>query len=293
MVTRAITPPKRRKPTRQVAAPKKRAQTGLGHLPKQVRSALADFQRRVLELFPNDVLQIALFGSYARGDARPDSDVDVMVVVNWKDPKGGDEFYSPGRSDPRYARLMDLALDTSIEYSVNLSVHPITERDFNSDNPLAGEAKHAGRVLWRRKGWKMADEEEKHPANLHDPKTWMAMAEDKLDGARKNLLIERYNETVSIAYYAMFYAARAALLTKSVYLIKHTAAQAKFSELFVATGVVEPKFAAYLGKGQEDRERGDYEPYNPFSRTEAEEFLNKAEAFVAKVKELIESQKQE
>ncbi|MEK7310495.1 MAG: HEPN domain-containing protein, partial [Chloroflexota bacterium] len=61
----------------------------------------------------------------------------------------------------------------------------------------------------------------------------------------------------------------------------------------VATGVVEPKFAAYLGKGQEDRERGDYEPYNPFSRTEAEEFLNKAEAFVAKVKELIESQKQE
>ena len=37
-------------------------------LPKNVQAALAGFQRRVLELFPNDVRQIILFGSYARGD---------------------------------------------------------------------------------------------------------------------------------------------------------------------------------------------------------------------------------
>lgn len=39
---------------------------------------IAQMVRRIVEQF--DPLQIILFGSRARGDARPDSDVDLLVV---------------------------------------------------------------------------------------------------------------------------------------------------------------------------------------------------------------------
>ena len=39
---------------------------------------IAEMTRRIVEKF--DPLQVILFGSRARGDARPDSDVDLLVV---------------------------------------------------------------------------------------------------------------------------------------------------------------------------------------------------------------------
>jgi uncharacterized protein len=39
---------------------------------------IAEMTRRIVERF--DPLQVILFGSRARGDARPDSDVDLLVV---------------------------------------------------------------------------------------------------------------------------------------------------------------------------------------------------------------------
>jgi predicted nucleotidyltransferase len=150
MVTHAITPPKRRKPANRAAAPKKRARTDKGRLPKQVSAALADFQRRVLELFPDDILQIILYGSYARGDAGPGSDVDVMVVVNWADPKGENAYYLPGASDPRWGQVVDAATDATIECGPLLSIFPISRPLFNTDLPIARAAQEEGIVLWQK-----------------------------------------------------------------------------------------------------------------------------------------------
>ena len=65
----------------QVTRPRSKKRTA-PRLPRKVKTALADFQRRLLNLFPDDILAIILYGSYARGQAAPDSDVDVLVVVN-------------------------------------------------------------------------------------------------------------------------------------------------------------------------------------------------------------------
>ncbi len=83
----------------QAAPPKSKRKTA-PRPPRKVKSALADFQRRALELFPDDILAIILYGSYARGEATPDSDVDVMVVGKWTDPRQADLHYSPGLGDP-------------------------------------------------------------------------------------------------------------------------------------------------------------------------------------------------
>ena len=36
-------------------------------------------------LWPSHVRQIILYGSYARGDFRPDSDVDIMILLDMSD----------------------------------------------------------------------------------------------------------------------------------------------------------------------------------------------------------------
>jgi predicted nucleotidyltransferase len=44
-----------------------------------VRATIAEMARRIVAAFQPD--KIILFGSYARGDAGPDSDVDLLVVM--------------------------------------------------------------------------------------------------------------------------------------------------------------------------------------------------------------------
>ena len=50
------------------------------------RRAIEDMARRIAERF--DPERIILFGSYARGDARENSDVDLLVVTRLPGPLG-------------------------------------------------------------------------------------------------------------------------------------------------------------------------------------------------------------
>jgi predicted nucleotidyltransferase len=70
--------------------------------------ALRAFVNQLQELFSQQVLQLALFGSKARGESGPDSDVDVLVIVDRED-----------RSLRR--EIIDIASDLSLEYDVLLS----------------------------------------------------------------------------------------------------------------------------------------------------------------------------
>ena len=263
-------------------------------LPRRVRAALADFQRRALELFPADLLAIILYGSHARGEATPDSDVDVLMVGKWADPAGSDFFYSPRLGDPRWEQTQSAAHESVRSYSgPHISVTMFDEREFNTNLPLLRDAKREGIVLWQREGWSMSTEEEEHPSEPYNPQTWIKMAKEKLGEARKILSIGVYPGAVHTAYYAMFYASRAALLTRGVYLKKHSASVDKFSELFVLPGLVEEKYQDYLREAQKAREQGDYQPYIPIPRQKAESILSDAEAFITKMKELIEGEQEE
>lgn len=109
----------------------------------------------------------------------------------------------------------------------------------------------------------------------------------KLDHARQIFEIGLYDDTLSRAYYAMFYAAKAALLSEGVDLRRHSSAVTKFRELFVITGRVDAEYLRYLGQAQSARERSDYAPFAPVSKEGTEEILNTAEAFIEKIKELL------
>ena len=122
---------------------------------------------------------------------------------------------------------------------------------------------------------------------MNSPALWLELAEDKLKHARRIFEIGLYDDAVSRAYYAMFYAAKAALLSEGVDLRRHSSSVAKFRELFVVTGRVDTEYLRYLGRAQSARERSDYAPFALLGKEGAEEILDTASAFIKKIKELL------
>ena len=52
-------------------------------LPKQINKMLQQFVEMSLKSYEAHIRKIILFGSYARGDFRSDSDIDIMVLVDY------------------------------------------------------------------------------------------------------------------------------------------------------------------------------------------------------------------
>lgn len=75
-----------------------------------------------------------LYGSSARGDARPDSDIDLMVVL--------DEVPSRRRE---LARMTDVLWRHSLSNDIVLSEIPISEREYrNHRDPLLERVRAEG-----------------------------------------------------------------------------------------------------------------------------------------------------
>jgi predicted nucleotidyltransferase len=71
-----------------------------------------DAYRKVLaERFPGVVIDLVIYGSKARGDARPDSDVDVLVVIT-----AGDWRLKDALARAAY----DLAIGTEVVPSIQI-----------------------------------------------------------------------------------------------------------------------------------------------------------------------------
>ncbi|MCS6303967.1 MAG: nucleotidyltransferase domain-containing protein [Nitrospira sp.] len=52
------------------------------HLSKVERAALEELRTRIIREFPDWTFHMTLFGSRARADAEPDSDMDVLLEVD-------------------------------------------------------------------------------------------------------------------------------------------------------------------------------------------------------------------
>ncbi|MBE7555138.1 MAG: nucleotidyltransferase domain-containing protein [Anaerolineales bacterium] len=119
-------------------------------LPPEITTALTDFQRQLLDLFPGEIEQIILYGSYATGQATSDSDVDVLVVVPWRDPTHSQDYYLGGPGDPRWQQIVDLAMDVLIAHGPYISALVVGETLFNSNWSVAEAAKREGKILWQK-----------------------------------------------------------------------------------------------------------------------------------------------
>ena len=114
-------------------------------------------------------------------------------------------------------------------------------------------------------------------------------SDESLEVARSLSAEGHQSFAASRAYYAMFYAAEAALLSKGRSFSKHTAVIASFNRTFVKTGILGPDMFKALQLGFDLRQQGDY-TILPVSSERAESLLERADAFVASVKTFLAGQ---
>lgn len=104
------------------------------------QAALAAYVTRVTALYPTEVLSITLYGSQARGDAKIESDIDVLVVVR--------------RDTPMLRQaLADLAWQVQFEHGVVISDIIRDVEQFNRMRanrfPFYQNIEREGILLWK------------------------------------------------------------------------------------------------------------------------------------------------
>ncbi|MFQ5614768.1 MAG: nucleotidyltransferase domain-containing protein [Anaerolineae bacterium] len=82
--------------------------SALSHLTLNEQTAVTEYITRIRRRFRGRILTVMLFGSKARGDAEPESDIDLLVLVDVETNR----FRSA---------LWRIASDISLDYNVVLS----------------------------------------------------------------------------------------------------------------------------------------------------------------------------
>jgi predicted nucleotidyltransferase len=119
----------------------------------ELYEVLDEYRRRLLAALPGQIERLILFGSYARGDARSESDVDVLVVVNWPQERLPGGFYASFYNDPRWKTIVGIATELMLEQNVVISPKIFSkerfEREKNRD-PLITTVEREGIELWKQ-----------------------------------------------------------------------------------------------------------------------------------------------
>lgn len=95
---------------------------------------------------------------------------------------------------------------------------------------------------------------------------------------------------VSRIYYAMFFCAEAALLTKNLSFSSHKGVISAFGEHFIKTGVFDKKLGKELNRAFEKRQLGDYGYTFVIEHNEAELMLQSGADFVNSVANWLKEQ---
>ena len=89
----------------------------------EIERILREFREKTEKLYGKRLKNIILYGSYARGKATQDSDIDLAIVLEG-DVVVGKEI----------DRLIDIVTKINLEYGVLLAVYPVSEKNYTTLN---------------------------------------------------------------------------------------------------------------------------------------------------------------
>ncbi len=125
--------------------------------------------------------------------------------------------------------------------------------------------------------------------SVDETQEWLRRARDALGAG--SLLLDRgyFLVSVSRAYYAMFYAAKAAVVSEGLEAIKHSTVISVFGQHFAKTGRVPGSLHKSLRIAFDERQLADYTLDWTVSREAAQTRLAEAEHFVSAISALLVS----
>lgn len=101
---------------------------------ERLKPILAELRARLEQLYGPRLQRLVLFGSQARGDAEPDSDIDVLVVLD-----------GPVRLGEEVARAGGIMASLSLQFTTVLSCLFISAESFASEqSPLLLNVRREG-----------------------------------------------------------------------------------------------------------------------------------------------------
>ena len=237
----------------------------------EARAVLA-FRDWLLQTMPGQVERLILFGSKARDDAHPHSDVDVLVVVK----------EITREQDDRVADYMGHAL---VEKGVNLAVIVLRSKNLQEQieigTPFVRNIAKDGIPLLGE-GFTVGKGKPEEVA-----RKFLKGAHERLTSTR--MLVEggQYRDAISRAYYAALDAADGALALVGVTPQSHEGTITFFSKHFIKSGQVDSRYGSLLNKIQKARLTADYNRMIDFTEDDARRALVEAEDFVNLVEALI------
>ena len=97
---------------------------------------LARFRAALDKVYGARLERVVLFGSRARGDARPDSDYDIAVFL-----KDRESFWTES------GRLADIGTDILFDTGAVINALPFDSRLIGAGDPLMSEIEREGRAV--------------------------------------------------------------------------------------------------------------------------------------------------
>ncbi|MFB6100552.1 MAG: HEPN domain-containing protein [Candidatus Nanohalobium sp.] len=119
----------------------------------------------------------------------------------------------------------------------------------------------------------------------------LGKSERTFEDARKALKQEMLVSTIqNRIYYSIFYAAQAALISRGEDTGSHAGVKIRLGEKLIKKGELDREWGRFFSQQQTYREQADYQVDVDIEREELEEYLEDAEEFIRKMKEVVKGQ---
>ena len=88
---------------------------------KDIHDILMEFSQEIKQVLGDKLTKIILYGSYARGEQKENSDIDIMVLTTYTDEE----------IEKIETKIFDIAFDFEMKYFLDISVIIKNEKHFN------------------------------------------------------------------------------------------------------------------------------------------------------------------
>ena len=92
------------------------------------------------KIYANDIEEVVMYGSYARGQETDESDIDMAIVLK------------ANQTDEQYDQLTDVVVDYELDIGITLSIISIEKTEFKewkNTLPFYKNLAKEGIVLWK------------------------------------------------------------------------------------------------------------------------------------------------